>query len=539
MALHDQLRTLIDTHGSAILDVAEDFRAALDDFLTEHEATTGEINLLVDAVRLGSVRRLVELIDQGATPEAALADAGSQLARDRDTDPKRAQWALRTLGYALRKVDATIPSVVSPADAGGSPVEGETVAVTPVAGPAPAAGVSTGSTTGRRWRPVVAAVVAALVVVAVGAIVLLSGDDDGGGGGAEPPAAQGNDGGDCTAPVVPLVDDDATEAAQCLAGQLDTWVAAGQMAVGQQVNLADDAWTGPLTALAPNDVRVIGFDFRELASAAADGKDRVPDLTTLGEQGHLLVGSWHADNPWTGTADPGDLTDSDRFTELLGPDGSSAARDRFWAGWDAAIVVMKRLQDADLALIVRPLHEGNGNWFWWGHHPPADYQQVYAAMQERAANAGVHNVLWGFSAANRTYDGIQEPTELLPDVDIAGIDTYDCEQPGTRDERLECGGGGGYVPDQVDLTSYASLQEAAPRMALSEVGPQFSYDGSWSPATITTSVVQNGLSPVYALLWFDDQRQGRPPMSKQIASLQGGTEWLASCPDALCDVSRS
>ena len=57
------------------------------------------------------VRRLVELLDQGATPEAALADAGAQLARDRDTDPKRAQWALSVLGFAIRRLDATIPTV--------------------------------------------------------------------------------------------------------------------------------------------------------------------------------------------------------------------------------------------------------------------------------------------------------------------------------------------------------------------------------------------------------------------------------------------
>jgi hypothetical protein len=76
-------------------------------------------------------------------------------------------------------------------------------------------------------------------------------------------------------------------------------------------------------------------------------------------------------------------------------------------------------------------------------------------------------------------------------------------------------------------------------MSLSEVGPQFSFDGSWDPSIVTTSVIEQGFQPVYAMFWFDDQRSGRPPMSKQLASLQGGPELLASCSEALCYVGDS
>ena len=220
MALHDQLRTLLDTHGASILDTAEGFRAALDDFLTEDEATAGEVNLLVDAVRLGSVDRMVALLDQGATPDAAVAEAGAQLARDRDTDPKRAHWALTTLGYALRRMDATIPAVTiepEPPEPIGTPPPRPAGATRPLEPPPPRvqaaatrriedvqdSGVSTSSTTGstssttgstiisttgpppRRSRRgmLVGAIVAALLLVgAVVAVVAWPEDDDDGGG---------------------------------------------------------------------------------------------------------------------------------------------------------------------------------------------------------------------------------------------------------------------------------------------------------------------------------------------------------------------
>jgi len=106
MSLHDSLRELVAVRGAGVVDEAEEFRGALDDFLAEDEATIGEINLLVDAVRLGAVRRVLDVLDHGAAPDAAVRDAGAGLARDRGTDdPARSCWALAALCFALGKVD--------------------------------------------------------------------------------------------------------------------------------------------------------------------------------------------------------------------------------------------------------------------------------------------------------------------------------------------------------------------------------------------------------------------------------------------------
>jgi Tol biopolymer transport system component len=106
MALHDSLRELVSVRGAGVVDEAEELRGALDDFLAEEEATLGELNLLVDAVRLGALRRVLDVMDHGAVPEAAIREAGAALARDRGTDdPTRSCWALATLCFALGRVD--------------------------------------------------------------------------------------------------------------------------------------------------------------------------------------------------------------------------------------------------------------------------------------------------------------------------------------------------------------------------------------------------------------------------------------------------
>lgn len=102
--LHEQLRSLVAQHGVGITESAEQFRAALDDYLTEQDASQGELNLLVDAVRLGGVERLVTMLDNGADPDAAVREAGGELARDRSSDEQRSRWAVAVMGYAIGRL---------------------------------------------------------------------------------------------------------------------------------------------------------------------------------------------------------------------------------------------------------------------------------------------------------------------------------------------------------------------------------------------------------------------------------------------------
>ena len=57
MELHESLYALGLRQGRELFNDADSFRGALDDYLDEDAASTGDINLLVDAVRLGGFRR--------------------------------------------------------------------------------------------------------------------------------------------------------------------------------------------------------------------------------------------------------------------------------------------------------------------------------------------------------------------------------------------------------------------------------------------------------------------------------------------------
>ncbi len=123
MELHESLYALGRSQGRELFNDADSFRGALDDYLDENSATTGDINLLVDAVRLGAFQSMATMLDSGADAQRAVADAGARLARDRgSSDVGGAMWACAALGYAIGKVsDADVRRYRTQHSSQGSP----------------------------------------------------------------------------------------------------------------------------------------------------------------------------------------------------------------------------------------------------------------------------------------------------------------------------------------------------------------------------------------------------------------------------------
>lgn len=137
MELHHQLQALVRQRGEAVLADPDALRAALEDYLDEQTASTGDLNLLVDAVRLGGLARLRSASDGGALPAAAVEAAGDYLARQRgSSDVTSAQWACAALGYALGVVPDQVPTALR-RTLGSGGAAGFPPAGPPVTSPAP------------------------------------------------------------------------------------------------------------------------------------------------------------------------------------------------------------------------------------------------------------------------------------------------------------------------------------------------------------------------------------------------------------------
>jgi hypothetical protein len=343
----------------------------------------------------------------------------------------------------------------------------------------------------------------------------------------------------CT-PATPLVDAEATPEAVCLAATLDGWRASGRFGLGQQLNVSSRSYLRPLRQLQPERPAVVGFDLDELAQGETYGFAEPPldQLLELAQEGVVLTASWHTRNPSTG----GDSYDKgwQDIGALLDPSRSEYVT--FWADVDAKLDLLRRLQDGDggryapAAVVFRPLHEANGDWFWWAQGAdPTTYRSLYAAIQQRAAEAGVHNIVWGWSANARNDARITDPLTLLPDrVDLAGVDSY--EQMTAQGEGVD--GIDGVDQGDLDLSGLVELADRVPRVAVTEAGPHGSKDGRWDPALVAPRARSLGVDPVYVMMWFDDgNADDGYTGKKQLGSLSGGRALLAQCPSGVCSLS--
>lgn len=98
--------------------------------------------------------------------------------------------------------------------------------------------------------------------------------------------------------------------------------------------------------------------------------------------------------------------------------------DEYWAtirDLDAIAGQLKRLRDAGVPVLWRPLHEADGGWFWWGAKGPEATKQLYYMMRDRFINYhGLNNLIWVWSVDKPNgswYPGNDH-------VDILGIDSY-------------------------------------------------------------------------------------------------------------------
>ena len=83
--------------------------------------------------------------------------------------------------------------------------------------------------------------------------------------------------------------------------------------------------------------------------------------------------------------------------------------------------LLKKLQDNEIPILWRPLHEASGGWFWWGAKGPEPCKILYLLMYDRMVNHhGLKNLIWVWTSQ-------QNDMEWYPGdeyVDIIGRDIY-------------------------------------------------------------------------------------------------------------------
>lgn len=231
-----------------------------------------------------------------------------------------------------------------------------------------------------------------------------------------------------------LVDKKATDRTkrlmQYLADMYGEYIISGQYGdlglIGAEFSTVYDA-SGKYPAM-------MGLDMIEYSpSRVAHGSSSidVEHAINFDKEGGIVTFAWHwnAPEPYLKNSDKqpwwrGFYTDATTIDLKKIMDGEDEeGYELLLSDIDAIAIQLKRLQDADVPVLWRPLHEASGGWFWWGASGSEPYIKLYRLLFERLTDYhDLHNLIWVWNGQSKEwYPGDEY-------VDIVGIDIY----PGER-----------------------------------------------------------------------------------------------------------
>ncbi|GMK39178.1 hypothetical protein PCCS19_22320 [Paenibacillus sp. CCS19] len=233
----------------------------------------------------------------------------------------------------------------------------------------------------------------------------------------------------------------------------------GKSILSGQQTLEDAQWIKEQTGQYPAIMSTDMMDYSPSRVEHGATSSEVDKAIQWAQEGGIVSFVWHWNAP-TGLYDtPGKEWWSGFYTDATSFDVQYALEHPKSKDYklllrdiDAIAVQLKRLQDAHVPVLWRPLHEAEGGWFWWGAKGPEPAKQLYRLMYDRFTNYHhLNNLIWIWNS---------EKPEWYPGddvVDIASVDIYN--------------EAGNYGPNIAKYDSLVNLVQDKKMVALPENGP--------------------------------------------------------------------
>lgn len=296
-----------------------------------------------------------------------------------------------------------------------------------------------------------------------------------------------------------------------------------RVAIGQQLitwkyglKTNPNAWYGDWLQLEQGGFplpEVMGGELGDLMSYAgfSPNQNALNELIAHGQAGHIVTLVWHPNNP-TGGAFGTPISTADLQNMIA---DATVVGGAWQTQLDRAAAVLQQFKAAGVPVLFRPLHEQNGNFFWWGDNGSdgAALQARQAAwikmwrdmVTELTVNKGLDNLLFVFGVNQVNFDGVAPPLTYYPGgnwADITSIDAYD--------EQLDLAG------NTRGLQHYAALVGTGKPFGLAEFGQTFGNAGTgataaaWDARTLANRIRDSYPRTAFAVAWYSSVEGDKP-----------------------------
>ncbi|MGB8701859.1 MAG: glycosyl hydrolase [Thermosynechococcaceae cyanobacterium] len=298
-----------------------------------------------------------------------------------------------------------------------------------------------------------------------------------------------------------------------------------RVAIGQQLitwkfgsKTDPDGWYGDWLQMEQGGYPLPKIMGGELSELMKPNQNALDELIRHGQAGHIVTLVWHPNHPLGGQFGTPISTAS---LKNMVQDGTAEGRN-WQAQLDKAATYLTQFKNANVPVLFRPLHEQNGNFFWWGHNGATqaalrDRQAAWVAMwrdmvTELTVRKGLNNLLFVYGTNQVNYNEVAPPLTYYPGAawaDAVGIDVYD--------EELDLAG------SQRGLQHYAALVGTGKPFGLAEFGQSFNNNGTgangaaWDARTLANRIRDSYPRTAFATAWY--------------SSVQGGKSYVFALPD--------
>ncbi|PVF96821.1 hypothetical protein CPB86DRAFT_708306, partial [Serendipita vermifera] len=234
----------------------------------------------------------------------------------------------------------------------------------------------------------------------------------------------------------------------------------GNYLLSGQQGPASYAWIQANVGESPT---IIGLDMTDCSPSRVEhgtNSTAVEDAIAFDKNGTIVNFCWH----WNA---PAGLIDSDEYpwwrgfyTEGTTFDLAAALADKSSGNYSLLIRDMdviagklKLLQEANIPVVWRPLHEAEGGWVRGRDKKPEPTKELYRIMYDRMTNNhGLNNLIWVWNSVS---------ADWYPGDDVVDILSYD-SYPTTKDD---------HGPVTTQYSQLISLGQDKKLVTLAEVGP--------------------------------------------------------------------
>ncbi len=161
---------------------------------------------------------------------------------------------------------------------------------------------------------------------------------------------------------------------------------------------------------------IMGYDFGGVLPREWGKNDTPKAIKWVKEQGGIAQFQWH----WVSPDGRGDFyyKNFDLAAALANP--SSTNYKNIIADLDVVAGELKKMQDAGVPILWRPLHEAEGAWFWWGMSGGEACKKLYRLMYDRYTHHHkLNNLIWVWNSYGTTREN------WYPGDDVVDILAYD------------------------------------------------------------------------------------------------------------------